>query len=53
MSSTLWRRSAGSFAAKVAFLRKLGVVERRFRRLEVGAAVLAVGIEEERVEAAI
>ena len=34
-------------------LGELGVVQRRIRRLEIGAAVLLVGIEEQRIEPAI
>ena len=35
---------------EMALLGELGVVERRVRRLEIGAAILLVGVEEERIE---
>jgi hypothetical protein len=34
----------------VTLLGELGVVQRRFRRFEIAAAVLFVGIEEQRIE---
>ncbi len=34
----------------MALLGQLGVIERLFRALEIGAAILPVGVEEERVE---
>ena len=37
----------------MALLGELGVVERRVRRFEIGATVLLVGIEEERIEPAV
>ncbi len=37
----------------MAFLGKLGFVKARIRRLEIGAAILLVGIEEERIEPAV
>src|SRR5450631_3835512 len=37
----------------MAFLGELGVVERRVRRLEIGAAVLFVGIEKEGIESSV
>ena len=38
---------------RVPFLGELGVVERLVRALEIGAAVLLVGVEEQRVEPAV
>ena len=38
---------------QMALLGELGVVERRIRRVEIGAAILPVGIEEQRVEPAV
>ena len=35
---------------KVALLGELGIVERRVRRFEIGAAILPVGVEEEGIE---
>ena len=37
----------------MALLGKLGIVKRHVRLLEIGAAVLHVGIQEERIEAAV
>ena len=37
----------------MALLGELGVVERLVGRLEIGAAVLPVGVEEERIEPAV
>ena len=39
--------------SKMPLLGQLGVVERRIRGLEIGAAVLLVGVEEQRIEPAI
>ena len=38
---------------QVAFLGKLRVIERRLRGLEIGAAILLVAVEEERIESAV
>ena len=35
---------------EVALLGQLGIIERGIRRLEIGAAILLVGVEEERIE---
>jgi hypothetical protein len=37
----------------MALLGKLGIVQRCIRRFEIGAAVLLVGVEKERIEAAV
>ncbi len=38
---------------QMAFLGKLGIVERLVRRLEIGATVLTIGVEEQRIELAV
>ena len=38
---------------EVTLLGQLGIVERGIRRLEIGAAILLVGVEEERIEPAV
>ena len=53
MSSTRWSFVDEKLGRKMAFLGELGVVERLFRRFEIGAAVLPVGVEEQRIELAV
>ena len=53
MSSTRWPRFEQQLGGEVALLGELGVVERLLGMLEIGAAVLPVGIEEQRIEPAV
>src|SRR5689334_14746364 len=41
------------FGCEMTFFGELGVVERRIRRLKIGAAVLLVGIQKERIEPSV
>ena len=50
MSSTRSPRLDQQLGGEMAFLGELGIVEARVRRFEIGAAILLVGIEEERIE---
>ena len=53
MSSTRLIVVQLQLGGEMPFLGELRVVERRVRRFEIGAAVLPVGIEEERIEPAV
>ena len=50
MSSTLTPRSSLQLCGEMALLGQLGVVERLIGRFEIGAAVLLIGIQKQRVE---
>ena len=50
MSSTRCAGLDQQLGGEVAFLGELRVVERLLGMLEIGAAVLPVGVEEERIE---
>ena len=53
MSSTRWSGFEQELGGEMALLGELRVVERLVRVLEIGAAVLPVGVEEQRVEPAV
>ena len=53
MSSTRWPRLEQQLGGDVALLGELRLVERLIGRLEIGAGILPVGVEEERVEPAV
>ena len=53
MSSTVGAGLEPQLGGEVALLGELGVVERLVRRFEIGAAILLVAVEEERIEPAV
>ena len=53
MSSTRCPGAIKKLGGEMALLGELGVVERLIGRFEIGAAILPVGVEEQRVEPAV
>ena len=53
MSSRRWSLPMQQLGREMALLGELGVVERLIGRFEIGAGVLPVGIEEQRIQPAV